>query len=144
MIHLLKQTIMDKRKYQQMLLPLLLTVLVLVGGGGCSDNEEPVQEEYGCKVIKLNMADHRFEDLKTIHIITDTYCDICRVFERNDSVFISYYGALLYPTRLPDDFPVLSEAIIFSGTVKQKPNGVDFHPLILDEFKYLLNIEFEN
>ncbi len=40
MIHLIKQTSMDKRKYKQLLLPFLLIMLVLVGGGGCGDDED--------------------------------------------------------------------------------------------------------
>ena len=138
MIHLLKQTIMDKRKYQQMLLPLLLMVLVLVGGGACSDDEEPVQENK-YDIIELNMDDHRFENSSTINILVDAeFQSVPESFgfiTRNDSLFIEYFGSLLYPTRLPADFRALGNPFILSGIIKQKPEGADYYPLILEEFK---------
>ena len=132
---------MNTRLQIKWLLPVLL-LMILVGGGACSDDEETIPEEYGYKVIELNMEDHRFEDLLTINIINDAHCysnHIFDIFKKNDSVFISYYGVLLYPTRLPEDFSILSDGIVFTGAVKRKPNGVDFHPLILDGFKFMLN-----
>lgn len=137
---------MDKRKYKQMLLPLLLMVLVLVGGGGCSDDEEPAPEDYGYLEVKLNTNDHRFENLKTMDVIKNAHCaasDFFDIYEKNDSIFISYYGILLYPTRLPDDFSISTKVVVFTGAIKQKPDGVDYYPLILYKFKYASDIKIE-
>ena len=130
--------VQEKKKMKRWLLPLLL--LFLVNGVSCSDDDvDPDLPEY--KVIELNTEDHRFEELKTINVLTDIKCqtntdDIFRLVIRNDSAFISYFGSLLYPTRLPSDFPIYGNPFIFSGTVMASPEGVDYYPLILEEFKY--------
>ncbi len=137
---------MNKKEYKQLLLPILLIVMVLVGGGGCSDDEEPAPEDYGYLTVKLNANDHRFENLKTMDVIRNANCvasDFFDIYEKNDSIFISYYGILLYPTRLPDDFSISTKAVIFTGTVKQKPDGVDYYPLILYDFKCATDIKIE-
>lgn len=134
---------MDKRKYKQLLLPLLLMVLVLIGGGGCSDDEDPApMPEDVYNIIELNMDDHRFEDLRTITVLKDVEfqsgSDSFGFAYRNDSLFIEYFGSLLYPIRLPSNFPVYGNPFILSGMIKKQPDGADYHPLILEGFKYEL------
>lgn len=127
---------------------LLVLMIVLFGNGACNDDESPMEEQPLYNVIKLNMNDHRFDDLRTVSVLTDIECqsnsgNIFKLFNRNDSLFITYFGSLLYPTRLPDDFPIYGNPFVFSGTVKQMPKGADYYPLILDEFKYELLMEME-
>lgn len=136
--------VQEKRKMKRWLWPLLLLAL-LVGGTACSDDNEK-RELIKYQVIELNMEDHRFEDLKTINILSDAQCqkyedDLCSLLVRNDSVFINYYGTLLYPIRLPADFTVFGTPFVFSGEVKEQIKNIDYYPLILDEFKYELLIE---
>ena len=131
----------ETRKRDQWLLPLLLLAL-LVWGTACSDDKEE-RELIKYKVVELNMEDHRFEDLGTMSFLKDIECQknsgsIFRLIIRNDSVFISYFGSLLYPTRLPSDFTVFGTPFVFSGEVKEQIKNTDYYPLILDEFKYEL------
>ena len=61
------------------LLPLLL--LFLVNGVSCSDDDvDPDLPEY--KVIELNTEDHRFEELKTIIVVSSEMPEILGITNR--------------------------------------------------------------
>lgn len=129
------------------LLPFLLMVVMTLGVS-CSKNDDEEEMWDGQKRIELNMDDHRFESLPTINRLHQVYCDyrFVNMFFRNDSIFISYYGVLLYPTRFPDYFTIRNgeASSLFSGEVKQKRAGTDYYPIVLTEFwfRYYINMEF--
>ena len=136
-----------KRKISiKRLLPFLLMATLMLGVSCSKDDKE--EEMWGYKKIELNKNDHRFESLPTINRLQQVYCDYCFVdmFFRNDSIFISYYGVLLYPIRLPDGFTFKNgeASSLFSGEVKQKSKGTDYYPIVLSEFRfgYNMNMEF--
>ncbi|MCE2616768.1 MAG: hypothetical protein ACTTKN_05045 [Phocaeicola sp.] len=120
------------------LLPFLLMATLMLGVSCRKDDDEEVWD--GCKKIELNMDDHRFESLPTINCLQQVRCDyrFVDMFFRSDSIFISYYGVLLYPIRLPDGFTFKNReaSSLFSGEVKQKSKGTDYYPIVLTEFKY--------
>ena len=115
--------------------------------------------EIGRLIIKLNMADNRFEDLKTIGHLKDVLydrdktkkssyipmTDTLGMILRNDTIFFLHNDSVFYPTRLPDDFKKRYEVCAvytLSGIVKEKPReDVDFYPLIMEKIHldYFIN-----
>lgn len=127
------------------LLPFLL-MAVMTLGVSCSKGDD-VDDDMDKKyiIIDLNMDDHRFENNREIAFITNAESNnsLIRFSGRNDSIFVSYYGVLLYLTRLPADFPIYGCTFVFSGSVREKPEGADYYPILLSEFKYEPYIEME-
>ncbi|MGP1476585.1 MAG: hypothetical protein ACTTJK_03855 [Phocaeicola sp.] len=126
-----------KISIKRLLLFLLMAMLTV--GVSCRKDDD-LDDKY--QVIELNMDDHRFEHNGSKSFITngESYGfndPLVRLFKaQDDSIFISYYGVLLYPTRLPDDFLLKGVPFVFSGSVREKPEGADYYPILLSEFKY--------
>ena len=127
------------------LLPFLLMATLMLGVS-CRKNDD-VDDDMDKKydIIDLNRDDHRFENNREIAFITNAESNgsLIRFSGRNDSIFVSYYGVLLYLTRLPADFPIYGNTFVFSGSVREKSDGTDYYPIILSEFKYKPYIAME-
>ncbi|MGP1476587.1 MAG: hypothetical protein ACTTJK_03865 [Phocaeicola sp.] len=122
------------------LLPFLLMVVMTLGVSCRKDDDVDDDMDKKYDIIDLNMDDHRFENNREIAFITNAESNhsLIRYSGRNDSIFVSYYGVLLYLTRLPADFPIYGNTFIFSGSVREKSDGTDYYPILLSEFKYEL------
>lgn len=120
------------------LFPFLLIAMLMLGVSCRKDDDVDDDMDKTYYVIDLNMDDHRFENNREIAFITNAESNgsLIRYSGRNDSIFVSYYGVLLYLTRLPADYPVYGNTFVFSGSVREKPEGADYYPIILSEFKY--------
>lgn len=110
----------------------------------CEDDNDLKKDNPEYNYIELNMEDHRYEDLPNYAYIENAQGknDISNFVVRNDSLFISYLGILLYPIRLPNDFYAMDLTFYFSGTIKYCKGEQDFYPLILKEFKYVNVINY--
>ena len=127
------------------LLSFLLMAMLTLGVSCKKDDDADDDMDKKYYVIELNKDDHRFESLPTINRLYRVYYGnrLVDMLIRDDSIFISYYGVLLYPTKLPDSFSIMKGvSSFFSGEVKQKPQGTDYYPIVLTEFKYKLPIQF--